>query len=176
MIDCGKYSILKEEYEESLSKEELLDYYYKRLKYLDNKGWRDEEILDVCERIFEIDKDNEIALEFKITALESLERNEEVIKWSDYAIELYPNNFCFYFYKAETLFWSFNDLDGAIEYYEKGFAHVNCIGYYWPYVNDIVDALYEKAEQISWKEAISIYDRILFYKKDEFKALDMMTH
>ena len=117
IINCAKYSQISE-YETELSKKELLDCLFDRCGYLDRRGRR-EEIHEVCEEIFKLDEDNELALQFKI---HSLVDDEEILKCSDYAIKLYPDNFRFLFEKAETLLWAFADIDGAIECYEKGFA------------------------------------------------------
>ena len=177
LINCGKYSQVPK-FDEGLTKEELLEYYYKRCKSLyehpklSPKGKQYEAVLEVCEEIFKIDKDNEIALEYVVGSYAFLNEFEEVIRWCDYAINLYPDNFRFYFDKAEVLYWTYKDLDAAIECYEKGFSHVDCIGYHWYAVDDMVYALYDKAEELSGQEAISIYDKILFYKPKEYKALD----
>ena len=174
LINCGKYSEISK-YEKELSKKELIDYFFKRCRYLDRRGNR-EEILKVCEEIFKLDKDNEIALEYKIHSLAFVEKYDEVLKCSDYAIKLYPNNFRFFFEKAETLLWSFEDIDGAIEYYEKGFALVDDFDRYWFDIDNLVTALNKKADQAiesnNYKKAVNIYDKILFYKPREFKALD----
>ena len=174
LINCAKYSEISK-YGERLSKKELLDYFLKRCKYLDMR-YNHEEILKVCDEIFKIDKDNEIALQYKIHSLAVLEKDEKVLKCSDYAIKLYPHNFKFFFKKAETLLWSFDDVDGAIEYYEKGFSLIEDFDKYCFDIDNIVTALNEKANQLiesnNYKKAVNIYDKILFYKPREFKALD----
>ena len=173
LINCGKYSQVPK-FDEGLSKDELLDYYYKRCKSLyEHPKWKEyEPVLEVCEEIFKIDRDNEIALEYMVGSYAFLNQFEEVVRWCDYAIKLYPNNFRFYFDKADVLYWIYKDLDAAIESYERGFSHVECIGYHWYAVDDMVYALYEKAEELSPQEAIAIYDKILFYKPMEYKALE----
>ena len=129
-----------------------------------------------CNRILEKDKKNEIALGYKIFSLAWLEKNEEVLECADYAIRLYPNNFMFYFEKAETLLWAFDDVDGAIETYEKGLSLVEDFDEHWFSVDNIIYALYKKAGLLmqsgNFKGAIDICDRILFYRPSEFKALD----
>ena len=174
LINCGKYSEISE-YDEDLLKEELIGYFFKRCQYLDRIGnWK--EILKVCDEIFKIDEDNEIALEYKIYSLAFLEKKEEVLKCCDYAMKLYPENFRFYFEKGETLLWTFEDIDGAIEYYEKGFNFVEDSGRHWPDIDNIVEALNRKADQFiesgNYKKAVNIYDKVLFYKPREFEALD----
>lgn len=174
LINCGKYSEISK-YEMELSKKELIDCFFKRCKYLDRRGNR-EEILKVCEEIFNLDEDNEIALQYKIRSLAFLQKHEEVLKCSDYAIKLYPNNCRFFFEKAETLLWSFEDIDGAIEYYEKGFGLVDDFDRYWADIDNIVIALNKKADQLIESgdciKAVNVYDKILFYRPREFKALD----
>ena len=174
LINCEKYSKISR-YGERLPKKELLDYFLKRCKYLDGR-YNHVEILKVCEEIFKIDKDNEIALQYKIHSLAVLENDEEVLKCLDYAIKLYPNNCIFFFNKAETLLWAFEDVDGAIEYYEKGFRLVEDFDKYCFDIDKMVTALNEKANQLieedNYEKAVNIYDKILFYKPKEFKALD----
>ena len=174
LINCAKYSEISE-YDEGLSKKELLDYFFKRCRYLERRGnW--EEILTVCDEIFKIDEDNEIALEYKIHSFAFLEKNEEVLKCCNHALKLYLDNYRFYFLKAETLLWGLEDIDGAIEYYEKGFALVEDFDRHWPAIDNLVNALNKKANQAIEKDnctkAVNIYDKILFYKPREFKALD----
>lgn len=177
LINCGKYSEISK-YEEGLSNEELLSYYFKKCSFLDR--WSNyEEILKVCEEILRIDKDNEFALEYKTHSLRSFENDDEVLKCLNHSIKLYPNNFRFYFEKGETLLWSFEDIDGAIECYEKGFALVGDFDRYWFDVDNLVDALNKKADQViesgKYENAVNIYDKILFYKPKEFKALDKIN-
>jgi tetratricopeptide (TPR) repeat protein len=174
LINCGKYSEISK-YGYELSEKELLDCLFKRCQYLDRKGNR-EEILKVCEEIFKLDKDNETALQYKIRSLAFLQRDEEVLKCSEYAIKLYPDNFRFYFEKAETLLWSFDDIDAAVECYEKGFSLAGDFDRFWHDIDNIVVALNKKADRAiesgDYKKAVDIYDKILFYKPREFKALD----
>ena len=171
LINCGKYSEISR-YEHEMSEKELMDCFFKRCRHLDRRGKRDE-ILEVCEEIFKLDKDNEMALQYKI---HSLINDEEILKCSDYAIKLYPDNFRFLFEKAKTLLWAFADIDGAIECYEKGFALAGDFDRYWFDIDNLVDALYKKADRViesgDYKKAVNIYDKILFYKPREFKALD----
>ncbi len=130
----------------------------------------------VCNMILDEDRKNEIALGYKIFSLAWLERNDEVLEWADYAISLYPNNYRFYFEKAEALLWAFDDVDGAIETYEKGLSLVEDFDEHWFSVDNIVYALYKKADRLrqsgNYTGAIDAYDRILFYKPSEFKVLD----
>lgn len=171
LINCGNYSEISK-YESELSKKELMEYLFKRCRYLDTRGSR-EEILKVCEEIFKLDEDNEAALEYKVHWLVN---DGELLKCLDYAIKLYPDNFRFLFEKAETLLWGFEDIDGAIEYYEKGFALAQDFDRYWFDINNLGTALNKKADYViesgDYKKAVKIYDKILFYKPREFKALD----
>ena len=174
LVNCGKYSEISR-YGQDVSDGELVDYFLKRCRKFDNR-WGSSEVLKICEEIFKIDKDNEIALEYKIHSLAFLEKDEEVLECSDYAIELYPDNYRFYFQKAETLLWSFEDVEGAIELYEKGLSMVDDFENQWPSVDNMVHALYKKADQViesgDYNKAIGIYDKILFYRPREFKALE----
>ena len=110
----------------------------------------------ICNRILEQDKSNETALEYKILSLAFLEKDEEVLECADYAINLYPDNYRFYFEKAETLLWAFEDVDGAIECYERGLSLVEDFERHWPSVDNMVIALYRKAESQShsWESRI----------------------
>lgn len=175
LIHCGKYSEISE-YGDVLSKEDLVDYFLKRCRYLDRKGWSGDEILKVCDEIFKIDKDNEIAFEYMIPELERQDKNDEALEWLNYAIELYPDNNLFYFYKGEILLWAFEDIDGAIESLEKCLSMFEDFEDQWPAVDEIIDALNKKAdgfiESGNYKEAVNMYDKILFYRPYEFKALN----
>ena len=177
LINCGKYSEISK-YEERLSNEELLSYYFKRCSFLDKWG-NHEEILKVCEEILKIDNDNEFALEYKTNSLSSLEDKDEVLKCLNHSIKLYPDNFRFYLKKGETLLWGFEDIDGAIECYEKGFALVEDFERCWFDANNLVDTLNKKADQLiesgKWEDAVYIYDKILFYKPNEFEAFDKIN-
>lgn len=176
LINCGRYSEISR-YGSELSKSQLMTSLFKRCEYLDRRGKR-EEILEVCDEIFKIDEDNESALQYKIHALAFLGRADEVLRWSDYAIRLYPDNFRFYLEKAETLLWSFEDIDGAIECYEKGFGMVDDFDRYWFDIDNLVEALTKKADQAvedgDYQKAVEICDEILFYKPSQFRALDMI--
>ena len=171
LINCAKYSEISE-YGTELSKKELVDCLFDRCGYLDRRGRRGE-ILEVCEEIFKLDEDNELALQFKI---HSLVDDEEVLKCTNHAIRLYPDNFRFFLEKAETLLWAFEDIDGAIENYEKGFALVEDFTRYWFDIDNLVDALNRKVDRLiesgDFENAVNTYDKVLFYKPREFKALD----
>ena len=171
LINCGKYSEISE-YGTELSKKELVECFLKRCGYLKSRC-KYEEILKVCDEIFKLDKDNETALQYKIHSLVS---DEETLKCADYAIKLYPDNCRFFFEKAETLLLGFEDIDGAIEYYEKGFAQVDDFDRFWFDIDNIVTALNKKADRTiesgDYETAVNIYDKILFYKPRAFKALD----
>lgn len=171
LMSCGEYSQIPD-YDEGLSKEELLDCFIKRCQYLDGRNRR-EEIPEVCDEIFRIDEGNETALQYMIC---SLDDDEEVLRCCDKAIGLYPDNFRFYFQKAETLLWSFKDIGGAIENYERGFALVKEFGKYWADIDNLIAALDKKADLLkesgNYMKAADAYDKMLFYKPEEFGALD----
>ena len=173
LINCGKYSKLSE-YDEGLSKDELVDCLLKRCKYLNQRG-NNNEILEACDEIFKIDKDNENALEYKVLALAFLDRPDEELQWSNYAIGLYPNNHSFYFIKGEVLYYHLKDIDGAIECFEKGLSLVDDVECFIAR-DELVFALNDKADQLiesgEYEDAINAYDRILFYNPKEFEALD----
>ena len=171
LINCGKYSKIHE-YDEGLSEDELVDYLLNRCRYL-NRGGFFEEILTVCDEIFKIDEDNEIALGYKIHFLDD---DEEILRYCRHAIKLYPGNFRFHFKKAETLLWGLKDIDGAIGCYEKGLNLVEDFDRYWFEIDNLIDALNNKADQLiesdNYIQAVNMYDKILYYKPNEFNALD----
>lgn len=173
LINCGKYSKISE-YDERLSKGELIDFLLKRCKYLNQRGSKNE-ILEVCDEIFKIDKDNENALEYKVFALAYLNRPDEELEWSNYGIRLYPKNHSFYFIKAEVLYYDLKDIDGAIECFEKGLSLVDDVECFIAR-DELVFALNDKADQLiesgKYGDAINAYDKILFYNPKEFEALD----
>ena len=172
LIDCGKYSEINN-YEIELSDKELVESYLKRCKYI-YKGWNRSEILDVCREIFKIDPNNNDAMAYMIFALGCLDRHDEAILWSDNAISLYPDDYYFYFEKADTLLWAFEDYEGAIKCLEKGFSLVEDPERYWHEIDNMVYALQNKADSLlksgKTAEAIEVYDKILFYNPREFKA------
>lgn len=174
LIDCGKYSKVHD-YEIELSDTELVESYLKRCKCLYN-GWNRSEILDVCSEIFKIDPTNNAAMGYMIFALGCLDRHDEALLWSDKAISLYPDDYYFYFEKADTLLWAFKDYDGAIKSLEKGFLLVENPERYWHEIDNMVYALENKADTLlnseKTAEPIEVYDRILFYRPNEFKALE----
>lgn len=171
LINSGKYSEIHE-YDEWLTNEELLDCFYKRCMHLDSIG-DGEEIQRVCEEIFKIDEYNETAIQYKILLLDD---DEEILRCCNRAIKACPENPRFYFEKAETLMWGIEDIDGAIECYEKGFSLVDDFDKYYFDINNIIDALDMKADQLieenDYAKAVSMYDKILFYRPNEFMALD----
>lgn len=174
LINCGKYSQIPK-YRNDLSDKELLGYLSERCRYLERKG-TPSEILEVCGEIFKIDENNEYAFEYKIYALKRLEKDSEVLRCCDEAMKLYPTNFRFYFEKAETLLWAFEDFDAAAENYENGFALVDDISYYRFELENLADALFQKAKKLKNPvKRAGIYDKILSYNPREFKALDKLN-
>ena len=174
LINCGKYSEIPK-YDCVLSKKELIDYFLKRCEYLDMIGNR-EEILKVCEEIFKLDKDNEPALIYKVNALAYLGKNDELLKYADYGIKLYPDEAIFYLLKADVVYFDLGDFDKAVKLYEKGFSLYENPREHCSHSDQLIWALYDRADQLiesaNFKDAVEIYDKILFYKEGEFKALD----
>lgn len=174
LIDCGKYSEIHD-YEIELTDTEMVESFLNRCHYIYN-NWGRSEILDVCSEIFKIDPSNNAAMDYMISVLECLDRNDEALLWSNKAINLYPDDYYFYFEKADILLWAFEDFDGAIKCLEKGFSLVKDPERHWYEIDNMVTALENKAENLlkSGKtcDAIEVYDKILFYRPNEFKALE----
>lgn len=172
LINCERYSLISE-YAENISDEELIGLFLKRCEYLLWGGYyglkgRYAERIRICDEIFKIDKGNEFALEHKLASLGQFGRNEEILELSDYSMNLYPNNPRFCFFKAETLLWVFKDNDGAIKYFEKGFALVENRKKYRRQFEAYIYALYDKARYINHDEAMRIYNKILSYDPEYY--------
>ena len=178
LINCEKYSELSKYEDDVLSNDELVEYLLNRCFDLDDKGKR-EEVVNVCDEIFKIDKDNETALIYKVYALAHLGRNDELLKYADYGIKLYPKMPMFYLLKAEVVYYDLEDLDKAINLYEKGLSLFGNPRGHWSQIDQLVCALNDKANQLiesgNYKDAVQIYDKILFYKPKEFEALDKIN-
>lgn len=140
-------------------------------KYYKNREF--DKVIILCDEILKIKKDDEKALGYKISSLEFLERDDEALSLTDYALELYPKNPHFLFSKARILHCTLNDLDGAITYYEKGLALVDP-DKYWGQVYDIVFALNDKADELIKAgeiiKAIEAYEKILKHRPREYDA------
>ena len=178
LINCEKYSELSKYEDDDLSNDELVEYLLNKCFELDDKGKR-EEVVNVCDEIFKIDKDNETALIYKVYALAHLGRNDELLKYADYGIKLYPKMPMFYLLKADIVYYDLEDLDEAINLYEKGLSLFENPRVHWSKIDQFVCALNDKADQLiqsgNFKDAVHIYDEILFYKPKEFEALDKIN-
>lgn len=132
LIRCEKYSLIPA-YDCGLSIDEVTDRLLDKCRYIidrrmtfengevSNYEMMCEKVHRVCDEIFKIDKDNEVALGYMIVFSDYLCECDEILEWCNHAIELYPKNHRFYFLKAEVLSHS-DDLDGAIENYEKSLS------------------------------------------------------
>lgn len=164
LIGCGKYSQISG-YEKD---DDLLGCLLKRCEYLKRWG-RPEEILEVCREIFKIDKDNEIAWGYRLYALEGRIDDEAFLGEVDRALKLYPDNYCFCFRKAETLY-CLGDIDESIKYFENGFSAGVKVYY------SFFQALEVKAERErndgNFMGAIGMYEKILSHDPFRFSALD----
>lgn len=173
LINCGKYCEIYDY--EDISDRQIVDCLLKRCEWLERKSDYGE-ILRVCDEIFKIDTGNEAALENKIYALQGLERDDEALKFADYAIGLYPESYMFHFLKADSLLWVFEDIDGAIECIERGLSIAGNLDGQRHCIDNLLTALFKKADKLagsgSFKKAAETYDRVLFYRSCEFKALD----
>ncbi|MBE6499531.1 MAG: hypothetical protein E7Z80_03150 [Methanobrevibacter thaueri] len=145
LINCGKYSEISKYMDNDLSNDELVEYLLNRCFDLDNKS-KYEEVLKACDEIFKIDKDNEAALIYKVYALSHLERNDELLKYADYGIKLYPKVPMFYLQKAEVAYYDLEDLDKAIKLYEKGLSLFRNPREHWSQIDQLVWALNDKAD------------------------------
>ena len=168
LINCAKYSLITFD---EMSKSEVVEYLLERCSYL-KRRCEYRELIEACNAVLEIDRDNEEALVMKIY---SLGDDDEVFECADYAISIYPENPMFYFIKAENIQ---GDLDEAIALYEKGFSLSKNPESHWFYRDQLVDDLHERAEQLEkegkYDDAVKSDDKILYYKKDDFKALDRL--
>lgn len=177
LINCGKYGEIKG-YRDDLSDEEIVEYLLKRCFDLDDRGDY-EEVVRACDEIFKVEGDNEEALIYKAIALAHLERNDELLEICDYGIRSYPKISLFYFLKAETSYYDLKKLDEAIELYEKGLSLSSNPHSHWGRISDLTYALNDKADQLiesgNYREAVQTYDKILFYKPEEFDALDKIN-
>ena len=177
LINCGKYGEINE-YKDDLSDEEIVEYLLERCFDLDDKGDY-KEVVRACDEIFKVEGDNEEALIYKAIALAHLERNDELLEICDYGIRSYPKISLFYFLKAETAYYDLKKLDEAIELYEKGLSLSSNPNSHWGRISDLTYALNDKADQLiesgNYREAVQTYDKILFYKPEEFDALDKIN-
>ena len=179
LIHCEKYSKISQ-YKENFTAEELVDLLLDKCRYLSNKSshvikGKKERIQRVCDEIFNLDCDNEVALGYKLISMNFHEQYKKALKCANHAIKLYPNNFRFYLLKAEILHLVCRNLDGAIENYEKAVSLES--------FNDnaavcLIGALKDKTKEcISLKNytgAVECCEKILSfpkYKKTRLEAL-----
>ena len=171
LINCTKFSEITHD---KTSDSELVGYMLYKCREFDRKS-KHSEVLKVCDEILKIDKENENALVYKVHAMAFLGRDDELLKYLNYGIRLYPENPMFYLLKAETIQL---DLDETIDLYEKGLALCQNPKNHWYHIDELVFALHDKADELSkagkYDEAVVLYDKILYYKNDDFKALDRL--
>ena len=178
LIHCEKYSKLSE-YGENLCKDELVELLLDKCRYLFNKSCGDikrnyGKILTVCDEIFKMDNDNEVALGYKILALKHIDI-KQALECSNHAIKLYPNNFRFYLLKAEILHVEYHDVDEAIKTYEKAAS-------FDTYNNDVtiglVVALEDKIRECIFSEnyigAIDCCEKILSFPERNTERLEAL--
>ena len=177
LINSSKYSQIPQYC--SIDDAELAVLLLERCRYLYNRGWRAEEIIEVCSIIFKLDSGNEMAFEYIIPELGRLERTEEALAYADRAIEIHPKSYRFLFDKAEILLWTLGDIDGAIEYLRRGLSMVDDFERHWPEVDNMVEALFQKSEILikseSYTSAVEVLDEILIYRPREFRALEAIV-
>ena len=78
-------------------------------------------VLEICDRILELDKDNERALEYRSSSLFYSGRYGEALECVDKAIGLYPTNYKFFNVKAYILTDSYRT-DESMDCYNRSFA------------------------------------------------------
>ena len=182
LIRCEKYSLISA-YDCGLSEDEVLDCLLDKCRYLvelrmaENGEEPDylvkcEKVLRVCDEVFKIDEDNEVALGYKIIFLDE---SSEKLECCNRGIELYPKNHRFYYLKAQVLDTWYDDLDGAIENYEKSLS-LDFNGENGPFF--LIMALNDKRKKLmeagDYSGAIDCLEKILNYSRydeDRLKAL-----
>lgn len=160
------------------SDDELVECLLEMCCELDNQCKR-EEVIKVCEEIFKIDKDNEEAMIHKAYALAFLGKNDELLKYADYGIKTHPEVPAFYLLKGDVAYHNLKELDEAIALYEKGLALLGNPRGHWSHTGQLIWALSDKADLLiesgNFKDAVQFLDRILFYRPDEFEALNKLN-
>lgn len=180
LVRCEKYSQILD-YDEGISKEDLVECLLNKCRYMSNGPCPDspdtkkKKIIKACDEIFKVDNDNEVALGYKAYALMFLQESEEALECCEYAMGIYPDNFRFYYIKAEVLYYELDNLDGAIENYER-MVELDINEDIGPFF--LVEALKEKRSRLlksgNYAEAIGCCERILEYVKCNEKGLETL--
>ena len=137
-------------------KEELLD----KMEYLYN-GRDYENLINVCDELLKLDKDNPIALNYKGISLYYLEKYDESLDILNYNLKLHPKN-PYTLNNIALVYIALGEYEKALEYCERGLKQKD---FDWLQINKIESLIY--LDRID--EARDFYKsvNIAFYTFDE---------